>query len=249
MPATELNRVNAIQLINYLDSIEDLSYNELDLYKFESLENWDAYDGSKKSFKYYKHPDVFNLDGSLRKKYRYSLLNGYDIIDVSNCIRIAIANYYWLAKESPFWETALNLVNEDLILKVLNNFIPDSIEDFIENVRDGIEEDGDDLYMFVKLAMNQFNIDYEDSYFSEEWNESVFNKLPLDEKKAIIYTVCYRSSKFHEWSGLWKEFIFNELDEDLESYKKFILSISSLSLNKYWEVVYDRLNLKDRLFP
>ena len=103
--------------------------------------------------------------------------------------------------------------------------------------------------MFVKIAMLQFNIDYEDSYFSEEWNESVFNKLPLDEKKAIIYTVCYRSSKFHEWSGLWKEFIFNELDEDLESYKKFILSISSLSLNKYWEVVYDRLNLKDKLFP
>jgi hypothetical protein len=131
----------------------------------------------------------------------------------------------------------------------LNNFIPDSIEDFIENVRDGIDEDMDGLYMFVKIAMLQFNIDYEDSYFSEEWNESVFNKLPLDEKKAIIYTVCYRSSKFHEWSDLWKEFIFNELDEDLETYKNFILSISSLSFNKYWEVVYDRLNLKDKPFP
>jgi hypothetical protein len=251
MPATELNSINAIQLIDFLDSIEDFSYNELDLYKFESLGNWSKMQVNSpiKDFNYFEYPDIFDLVGSLRKKYRYSLLKGYDIIDVFNCIRLAIAKYYWYAKESQFWETALNLVNEDLIFKVLNNFSPDCIEDFIENVRDGIEEDGDGLYMFVKLAMHQFNIDYEDSFISKEWSESVFNKLSLDDKKAIIYTICYRSNKFHEWSDLWKEFIFNELDEDLNSYKNFLLSISSLSLYKYWELVYDRLKINNKLLP
>ena len=253
MPATELNRVAASQLIDFLDSIEDFSYQESDLAQFEWLENWDKMqeNSPNKYFKYYEYPDIFNLTGSLRKKYRYSLLKGYDIIDVSNCIRLKIANNYWYAKESPFRETMLNLVNEDLISKVLRTFIPDSIEDFIELIRDGIDADCESgLYRFLNFARERFYVDYEyDGYFDRQWNETVFNKIPIEEKKAIIYSTCYWSDKFREWSELYYEFSWNGFEEDLEDFKKFILSIGSLPTYKYWEAVYDRLNLKEKLFP
>ena len=252
MAVKELSMVNALEVMNIIISIKNSSY---DSSNSEEFQKWDNLNGDNlgeyKPYQYYHYPDIFNLDGSLRKKYRHSIFKDYDIIDIYNSIRLALAQYQYYLKNDPSHDIVINSFNDDdTVFKVLRNLIPDEVEDFIELI-ESIDNESDLSYEFSKIAIYKFGEEEEDELTMNAVNydeESFFNNLSFQEKKVFIYCRCYHSVKFNEWSNLHREYILNEEDEDLEGFKSFLLNIDSFSYHEYLELVYKKLKLKKMPF-
>lgn len=252
MAASELSMINAVEVANIIISVKDLSPDTSEREDFMKLGDWHR-DNFKeyKPYQYYHYPDIFHLEGSIRKKYRYSIFKDYDIIDIYNSIRLALAQFHYYLKDDPSHDIVINSFSDDnTVFKVLENFIPDEIQDFIE-VIESIDDESDLSYEFSKIAIYKFGKKEDDELTMNAVNydeESFFNNLSFQEKKVFIYCRCHHSIKFNEWSNLHREYILNEEDEDLEGFKSFLLNIDSFSYHEYLELVYKKLKLKKMPF-
>jgi len=244
MANRSLSLENALEIFKIIESIEDYSYKEEELYKFDLLQEYDFNFVSNKihkPFKYIYRVDIFNLNGSLRKKYKYSFLEGYDIIDVINSLRLNLAHLHWIHNNSSIDDIIIN-IHDEIIFKVLNNFIPDDIQYFIEQI-DGLNDDLDAYNSFFATATYIFG-GWEGDELTTGYDYSFFNNLSFHEKKVMIYSTCYRSKQFREWEYLYKEYIF-EVDEGLEEFKHYLSTIELLSYEKYMKNVRKKLRLID----
>jgi hypothetical protein len=237
MPNKDLTFKNVLDIFEIINYVEDYSYHEEDLYKYNLIREYDFNNVSNKKYceyKFFNHPTIFNVDGSLRTKYTYSHLKGFDIIDVINALKYGLAVLHMDYNNKTF-TGILSDISDDILYKVTSNFIPDAIQDIIDTMLTG-EYD----YDCVFLQTIDFILDIK----SEGLSETRFNTLSSEEKRVALLTRCYYSDKAYEWSYMHRNFI-EEGGETLYEFKDSLSKIKTHSREEYIKKVQKQIGLTE----
>jgi hypothetical protein len=240
MPNNKLTFKEAIEILSAVEDAIDYSYKEDDLYKYELLSKYDYKHVSNEKwiqYKYFNFPEIFLEDGTLRKKYPFSYLNGFDIIDVLNSLKYGLAVLHLDYNNKQFEDILTNL-SDDIIYKVTSNFVPDEILEYASTI---LDSEGAFHFAWVMTVDGTFGNSSKDKDTSP-LSENFFNSLSSTEQRVLLLVKCFTSKKANEWTWMYRNYIESGGETFLE-FKESLGSLKYRNREEYLKKVQKQIGL------
>jgi len=237
MSSRQLDEKNALQL---LKTVYELIYKENKDYKSQSIFEMIHTDWFPPELTY-----AFDSEGELKKKIRFSELNGYDIFDVLTSFKLALA----LAYMNPDFDESVMRILDDTqnatISKMLEVFMPDQILDWVDSLEESANYDDYTLVHAVdSITGNSKKLETsDDKFFYQKGiiSQPEFNRLTYLEKRTYIINELYMSDAARVWYDN-----LNEYNADGGSFEEFYAVLKKINLqdkNLFMQQVKKNLGL------
>lgn len=223
MPAKKFDEKKAIELLEFVHQL--LSSDQNDYVSFPEHETVGVSWYHPSNF-----PDIFSSNGALRNKIPFSALNGYDIVDIFNSFKLALALSY---RNPEFNESALTLLNDtqlEVTSNVLRAFLPDEILGWVSHFEESSNYDDYNLVHAVDLITgnSQKVITNDDVFFHKNGviDQADFNELSMSEKRIYFLTELYHSKDAKIWYS-----VLNDEIEHRGSFQEFYSGLKGLNVS------------------
>lgn len=222
MSDKQLDEKKALEL---LEIVYDLLYIGNKDYQSQSVAKKLDTDWSSPEFTY-----ALNSKGELLKKIRFSALNGYDIVDILNSFKLALALSYMNPDfDESVWKVLYD-TQADTTSNVLAVFMPDEILDWVESFEESAIYDD---YLLVEVVDNitgnsQKTVTNDDKFYYQKGilSQSNFNRLSNIEKRVYIINELHQSDAAKLWYNKLNQYI-----EDGGSFEEFYEILKKINLN------------------